>query len=169
MTEDYIKTMVIKILGPDFELIREVNGRNLVDGKKVRIDFLASPKNHLISNGFDNQVFGIEAKSIEFKHIKKINKLIWQTISYAQAEFEFQNSTVRPMFVLVCVLKEPKFGNPGFKEWKTLSRFAQYGNVGVIELEPFWRIRFGDCSYYNQRRGRSAIANLGTKRNVGYL
>lgn len=167
--ENHIKMMAQKILGADFELFPEVNGRNMVEGKKVRIDFLAYPKKHLIDNGFDNQVFGIEAKSVDYSQTKKINKLVWQAISYAQSEFEFNNSLIRPMFVVVCVFKEPEFGSPGFQEWKTLSRFAQYGNVGVIELEPFWRVRFGDCSYYNQRNGKSSIANLGTKRNVGSL
>ena len=169
MKEDHIKTTTIKVLSPDFELIPEVRGRSLVEGRMVRIDFLAFPKSHLIENGFDNQFFGIEAKSVDFSQSKKINKLIWQSISYAQSEFQYNGAFVRPIFVLMCLLSEPKFGTPGFEEWKTLSRFAQYGNVGVIELKPFWRVRFGDCSYYNQRRGKSAIANLGTKRNVGSL
>ncbi len=62
-----------KILGADFELLPEVNGRNMVEERKVRIDFLAYPKKHLIENGFDNRVFGIEAKSIITSATKHVN------------------------------------------------------------------------------------------------
>jgi hypothetical protein len=166
--EDKIKVDIVRELSADFDLVPEVEGKHLIEDKKVIIDFLARPKSHLVANDFDEAWFGIEAKKIDPSKGSSINRLFWQCLSYSQSEFNIEGSIIRPMFVLACVDVLPKYGDPKFNEWQAVRCFVQYGNVGVLELAPAWRIVFGAASpYYSKKRGKNNVTNLGTNRYVG--
>lgn len=167
LSEDEIKSLILHTLSADFQLVPEVKGKHLIENTPVRIDFMAFPKPHLINNGFDEAWFGIEAKRGNFSEAKQINRLMWQCITYAQSTFEIDSTIIRPMFVLASVDHEPQIGDPKRVEWNTLVNFAPYGNVGVMELQPFWRIRFGGTPYYGQKRGKGKVANVGVNRHIG--
>lgn len=171
MSEADIKLLVKAKLGEDFVLIEEVPGRHLIEQSPLRIDFLAFQKQHLINAGFGEFWFGIEAKEIRESttQTKKINRLIWQCITYAQSEFQSPAGIHRPPFVLLCVNTEPKHEDHCFEQWLRLTHFAQYGNVGVMELQPYWKIRFGSCRYYGKKEGKGNVKNLGVKRYVGSI
>lgn len=167
LDEDEIKSLIVRTLSTDFQLVPEVEGKHLIENLSVRIDFMAFPKPHLVNNGFAEAWFGIEAKRGNFTEAKQINRLMWQCITYAQSIFEIDGAIIRPMFVLASVDYEPQYGDPKWAEWNTLGHFVLYGNVGVMELQPFWRIRFGSTPYYGQKRGKGKVANVGTNRHIG--
>jgi len=149
--EDDIKNAIASTMSDDFILSPEVWGNCIIDGTRVRIDFMAYPKQHLIDLGFDAQWFGIEAKSLlrrdgnPIHGLGKINQLIWQVISYAQSTFNIDQARIRPMFVLICTDRVPY---EYCKEWKTLIGLAQYGNVGMLDLAPRWSIHFSNALYF---------------------
>ena len=59
MNEDEYKAYLMDHFGKDFKVREEVEGRFLVDGTKVIIDYLMYSKQHLLKNGFQPDLFAI--------------------------------------------------------------------------------------------------------------
>jgi hypothetical protein len=80
--EEELKKWIIKYLEHDFYIYSEVSG--LLEGCKVRIDFVLYPREHLVIAGFVKEPFGIEVKHfpLNSKFTHKASRAFWQTISY---------------------------------------------------------------------------------------
>ena len=152
-----------RMLAPQFEVEAEVTGKYLVDGSRVRIDLLATPKQSLIDQGFIDQPIGIEVKSPASK--ASSNAFAWQAITYAQSEF----NGVRPAFV--CMFPDVRYF------WEDLTavrmrQFLQFANVGQLETGHYqhnwdqWRIVF-NAPYYSVTRGMGGVTPEGLKRRSG--
>ncbi len=171
MDEPAIKEAIIQSLGEDFILKPEQRGTHPLLQDRVRIDFLAYPLPHLISGGFDEGWFGIEAKDIG-DDAKKLNKVVWQSITYAQSTFRVEDKAIRPMFVVVCVGQAPEHLQGRLPiVWPILFSFAQYARVGHLDLHPHrgWGLKFGAGRYYSQEWGKSQVANIGMIDYVGSI
>ncbi len=166
--EHYLHQKILRCMGKDFFIMQEVSGFFLVDNSKVRMDFLARPKSHLVENGFDDNWFGIEAKV--FRPPKdgsgKLNKLAWQSTTYSQSKFAIPDGAVRPMFVLMCIegdITDEYHAN----HWKSIVNFLQYANVGRLEVKDFheWKIDF-NALYFSSSKGKGK-SNVGLNRYSG--
>jgi hypothetical protein len=170
--EDIVKRLVWNRLSADFILLPEVRGELRFDSeiRRKRIDFMAYPKDHLIQKGFDAGWIGIETKSLfsngkrsEGNWVKQRN-LLWQCLGYSLSQFIVAGTSIRPMFVLACIDAEPIAGESSYEGWKELISFIQRAHVGLFELMPEWRIRFGPIqAYYSEKGGKCAVPNLGKK------
>ena len=154
------------VLSPVFEIQREVCGKNLTDGEKVRIDFILHPKQSLRDRGFDAETVGIEVKSPFSKNVKQ-NAFAWQSVTYAQSEFD----GARPDFVLM--FPDVTHFWPDTTAF-SMQSFLQYANVGMLLLgrdqhmaRQRWCMKFGSTRYFSMDRGVSEQPNAATKRRWG--
>ena len=161
MDEEKIKQQVKGLLSNDFEIKEEITGNHLVEQDVVIIDFMIFPKPHLINQGFEAFWVGIECKYIKpnSEHAnKKLNKLIWQSISYAHSVFNIDKQLIRPRFVLIAFNREEINASDRTNiTWRTLINFAQYANVGVLStVSGGWGMSFGTGNhwYYRTNKGR---------------
>jgi hypothetical protein len=184
MTEQDVKKQIRELLSPDFYIKEEVWGQHMVDGARVRIDFLVMPKIPLINRGFDKWIggdawIGIEAKGCDEEgDPAKGIQLAWQAVTYANSVF---GECGRPPFVLVC----PPLWNflhsfAGSNGSQLFLDFLQKANVGVLDIltdrwtlqrndgVPVWRMKFGsNVIYWDSVMGMGHIAHAAVKRNVG--
>ena len=168
MHEDKIKAVIIETLNGDFILKSEQWGTHPLLHEKVRIDFLAYPRPHLVEAGFDAEWFGIEAKDIG-EDVPKLNRVLCQSITYAQSRFSVGLTTIIPQFIMVCVGQDPDHLQGRLPTaWPILFSSVQYLNVGFLELSP-WKLSFGAGRYYSQQRGKSAVKDIGRIRYVGTI
>lgn len=161
----------IQTLAIDFDMLEEVEGINIPEQCKVRMDYLLHPKPHLIKNGFDDVWFGVEVKSLKNQHdnwdFPKYKKLLWQCVTYRQSLFHASKQNIRPSFVLYYVGNDEYSGGGGFMLIREIETFVQLANVGRLKLaSDGYIISFGLSSYYSRKRGRSAT-NSGIKLYVG--
>ena len=173
MSEPQLKKRFREQLENDFEIVPNVKGRHLIEDQEVVIDFLIKPKAHLVSEGFEDGWVGVEVKYLKEYKLGRLSKLAWQSVSYAQSEFQINGQAVRPRFVLMHAnLSFNLQKQSNIPEQVTgLLGFLEYGNVGWFEFDPLyiWRIGFGSHGYFNKKYGKNKVENLGTKRNVGNL
>jgi len=179
-SEDEYKKDVIAALSADFDIEAEAEGEWPWSNNRYKLDFLLTPKPHLVDKGFDASVFGIEVKSpLGCKEKdKKLLDAVIQAHSYTMCRF---NGKI-PSFVLIYpeikyfFLKHPELpigecpeDYESYQEVRTVRRLMQRANVGELRLLPGdnYKIFFGDCRYYDTKRGRSKIKNLGMVRRIG--
>lgn len=169
LNESEIKAIVVESLASDFILQEEQRGTHPLLQDKVRIDYLAYPLPHLIMQGFDEGWFGIEVKDIG-DDVKRLNKVLWQSITYAQSTFRLEDKTIRPMFVLVCVGQNKDIMQGKLPTvWPILFSLAQYARVGYLDLYPSWSIKFGGGRYYSKKWGKSLVTNIGMIDYIGSI
>ena len=164
MTEDELKRYLLSYLAKDFIVRSEVEGRFLVDGSGVVIDYLIYPKQNLIEHGFVAKWFGTEVKSPDNEGAKKGIQVAWQAITYSQSEFE----SIRPAFVLIFPPLAEFFGTQ-LEAYHVLC-LVQKANVGYIEINSVkksWKIKFGANAYFYSDRGLSKTPNVSTRRHIG--
>lgn len=163
MNENQLKSYLLEHFGKDFIVRDEVEGRFLVDGTPVFIDYLMYPKPNLIEKGFANEWFGIEVKE-PGGDAKKGVQVAWQAITYSQSEFD----GIRPAFVLIFPPITDFFRTEA--DGYYIKVLLQKANVGYLEINKFdkkWKIKFGANSYFYSDSGLSKTPTIATKRNVG--
>ncbi len=89
MSETILTENLIKAIQDDFEILREVSGHHSIYNKNVRIDLMLKAKSHLQEAGFTDEWFGVECKWFDAIHgaTSKVTRMVWQSITYAQSEF----------------------------------------------------------------------------------
>lgn len=167
--ENDLKLLLIEKLSTDFELIPEVFGLHpIIRDKKMKIDFIARPKSHIIDQDFIDEWFGIEVKYISDTRIgRQLNKVFWQAITYAQSTFNIGKppslEKERPCFVFVFINTRAIITEHQ-ERLSNLVSFCQYGNVGQLLLYANgYSFEFGGGIYF---RKRNDIIHRG-KNNVG--
>ena len=177
-SEEEYKEEIVKELSADFFIEPEAEGKWPLDGRTCRLDFLLTPKPHLVENGFDAETFGIEVKSPKSKEsVKKLLDCILQAYTYTLCEFTGR----QPAFVVIYPeIKEffqydfenkyknneiNKFTN---SEVRLIKQLMQRANIGEIKIKHnYFKIFFTDCYFYDKLKGRSKIKNLGMVRRIG--
>lgn len=149
--EKQIKEHVEEALSIHFELLKEVPGKNKMLDQGVRIDFMCRAKPEVVERGFCGDWFGIECKFIQVgKTGGMFSRLIWQSITYVQSDFEIAGTSVSPRFVLTASNVEPPLYESGWWGEPAYS-VARYGCVGMLLLDRgrrLWNIRFGGHDNY---------------------
>ena len=153
MSEKEIRQSLKNDLSNDFDFLDEVVGFYHPSNKEIRIDLLAKAKSHLVEKGFIKDWFGIEIKYFRNdldrnRLIKRINGLIWQSITYAQSYFYETRGLYKQLpFVLI-------FVQPNIKQsfQSIISKkldIAALGSVGqlILERNSLWKIIFDDSIY----------------------
>lgn len=171
--EDGLKDIIETSLGNDFILRREVTGYHLLEKRKIRIDFLAHPKEHLIANHFEPLWFGIEVKSpaVKKEPQKKVMDLAKQAIDYTESEYD----GIIPNFAVIFPSMYHFFHaqdrlTAEYQNFLYYFRsFIQRMKVGTLHVPApgVWSISFGSQLYYSTKRGKGLVKNLGTKRHIG--
>lgn len=162
--EDRLRRILVNLLSDDFDIEAEVTGKFLVDGSQVRIDFLATPHQRLIDLGFIDHSIGIEVKSPASKSASP-NKFAWQSVTYAQSEF----NGIRPAFVLM--FPDVTHFWDGLIAVK-MRQFLEMANVGQLETGRYehnwreWRMVFNNA-YYSAKYGMGGVSNEAIKRRSG--
>lgn len=153
------------LIQEDFTFEREVDGRFLVDGSAVRIDYLIRAKLHLQDKGFTAEAIGVEVKTPVDKG-NRMAKLAWQAITYSQSEFYGK----RPPFILIYPWLSSFAASKHKKDGLILlTSLLQKSNVGTIDFKPngSWRIHSTGVNYFDSVRGLSSAPNGLLKRYVG--
>ncbi|WP_422103162.1 hypothetical protein [Vreelandella sp.] len=146
MTEKSLKDNLIANLSKDFEVSEEVWGYHPIYEVHLRIDILLRAKPHLIAEGFTNEWFGVECKWVEgaIGQTSKTNRLVWQSITYAQSTFKIQGNSVRPRFV--AVFTPDRLNSSIDRHLATLLGVGLYGCVGKLYFyrDGSWGIKFAN-------------------------
>ena len=176
--EDDYKKEVVASLSNDFFIEPEVVGTWPLDGKTCRLDFLLSPKPHLVEKGFDAETFGIEVKSPTSKEsVKKLLDCVLQAYTYTLCSFNQK----QPAFVLiypeiktffhhdfVYKYKENEINKYTGREIALIRQLMQRSNVGELTIrDDYFRIFFSNSYFYDSKKGRSTIKNLGMVKRIG--
>lgn len=144
MSEKSLKGNLVARLSKDFEILEEVWGYHSIYEARLRIDILLRAKQHLVAEGFTNEWFGVECKWVEgaIGQTSKTNRLVWQSITYAQSTFEVQGSSVRPRFV--AVFTPDKLEQSIDHHLSALLGVGLYGCVGKLYFyrDGSWGIKF---------------------------
>ncbi|MBW1682873.1 MAG: hypothetical protein JRJ35_11260 [Deltaproteobacteria bacterium] len=171
--EDRLKDILEQSLEKDFILKREKVGYHLLEQRKVRIDFLLYPKQHLIENGFEPIWFGCEVKSpaVKKEPQKNVMDLAKQCIDYTESKID----GIIPSFALMFPSMYHFFHAKNLltQEYQSFlyyfRSFIQRLKVGTLHIfsPGDWAIRFGSQYYYTTKKGKGRVKNLGTKRHIG--
>ena len=134
-------------LQEDFHIYKEVPGVHLAENTNVRIDFILYPKEHLISEGFVEEPFGVEVKYFKqeegFTH--KTSRGIWQTISYNDCLFKIKDKEFKTKFCLLFSnlsfsSETALIKNLGYEwendqiEWSGMIHVANHARVGTLSI-----------------------------------
>ncbi len=175
MDEDCLKDILKNSLKNDFIIEWEKVGCHLLEQRKIRIDFLLYPKQHLIDNGFDPLWFGCEVKSpaVKKEPQKNVMDFAKQCIDYTESKID----GIVPNFVVMFPSMYHFFHahnqlTPEYRSFLYLFRsFIQRLKVGTLHIFCLddWAIRFGSQRYYSTKNGKGQIKNLGTKRRIGSI
>ena len=154
-------------LQEDFHIYKEVPGVHLAENTNVRIDFILYPKEHLISEGFVEEPFGVEVKYFKqeegFTH--KTSRGIWQTISYNDCLFKIKDKEFKTKFCLLFSnlsfsSETALIKNLGYEwendqiEWSGMIHVANHARVGTLSINgdkqglTGWGIRFAGGTYF---------------------
>ncbi len=159
--ESNLKEILIGQLNSDFILLSEISGVSDFYNKKIKIDILAYPKEHLVDNGFDPEWFGVEIKHFDKPGDSgKLSRFIWQAITYQHAIYNLKNTIIKPLFVLCFSNYEsmnahndssyPKY----FPGMMLIAGLGRVGNLVVFGKDkPGWRIRFATSTYFTKIAG----------------
>ncbi len=144
MPETILTENLIKAIEDDFEILREVSGHHSIYNKNVRIDLMLKAKSHLQEAGFTDEWFGVECKWFDTVHgaTSKVTRMVWQSITYAQSEFNINGKSLVPSFVAVYTPDNlPKSIEDHLNK---LLNLGLYGNVGRLYFykDKSWGIKF---------------------------
>lgn len=184
-SEDEVKAFLISFFSSDFHISEEVQGRHLAANVAVRIDFILTPRRHLIESGYDPAPFGVEAKYFKqesgFTH--KTSRAFWQSISYNDCEFEFNNQRIMLKYCLL-------FSNLSFEqelalvksyghnlendqiEWHGMIHLANHANVGILQVSGSkdvpkgWVVKFAGGIYFYRRHYNGKLQYYKSNENV---
>lgn len=174
--ENDLKALLIGTLLDDFEIEREVAGRHIIEGQRVRADFLIRARSHILDYDITPEWIGIEVKFFNERsnHLGgKMNETFWQAVTYGQTLFKVGKAPfleqVRPTmaFIFVNTRSIPRKHQDRFS---ALLSFCQYANVGQLTLSPVgYEFSFGGGFYFGKHRGdfRIGNTNLGVRRYIG--
>lgn len=144
MSEAALIDQLIKNIGHDFEVLREVPGYHPIYKKNVRIDLMLKARPHLQEAGFTNEWFGVECKWSDTVHgaTSKVTRMAWQSITYAQSTFLVKGDHLAPSFV--AVYTPDNLDRIIESHLETLLSLCLYGNVGRLFLyrDQSWGIKF---------------------------
>lgn len=162
-------------IAEDFEVLREVPGRHLTEGTRVKLDYVLTPRTHLLNAGFKPGPVGLEVKllPVDSGFSPKASRFIWQAVSYTDCEFQVGGGCVRLPRVLL-------FSNISFEDelgmlkgidhsalsndrakWSALLELANHANVGNFEIYGTRDRRLG-CALRSQPEPTSADADRNT-------
>lgn len=176
-------------LEEDFEVLREVPGRHLTEGTRVKVDYFLSPREHLVSRGFRAGPIGLEVKHLPVHggFSPKASRFVWQAVSYTECEFEvgalrirlptmllFSNVSFDEELAMLRGIDHSALGNDRAK-WTALLELANHANVGNLEIygargrREGWRIAFATGVYFRRRGAEYSLsdANLFNKVRIG--
>lgn len=163
--EGAVRSFVKHALAHDFDLADEVEGRHLIENVKVVVDFVLTPRPHLVAKGFPNVAIPLEVKEFSDRDNKSV-RAVWQCITYAQSEF----LGARPPFVLLFppIRYFVKDGNP-CEHAACLVSLMPKGNVGELHFSSRaeWEIFFGANRFFSPSRGLGGQPTVPFKRYVG--
>lgn len=174
----------------DFYIRKEVRGQHLAENVEVRIDFLLKARPHLIHEGYDPALFGVEVKYFppENDFTYKISRGIWQAISYNDCAFETKNGAQKPKYCLLFSnlsfqnelnLLNDFYGQNDRLEWNAMLGVANHARVGRIVIDGDknkfmgWSIKFAGGTYFSCRikdsrhHFRKSNENLINKLRIG--
>ncbi|MGX9759138.1 hypothetical protein [Pseudomonas shahriarae] len=144
MSEAALIDRLIKNIGHDFEIRREVPGYHPIYKKNVRIDLMLKARSHLQEAGFTNEWFGVECKWSDTVHgaTSKVTRMAWQSITYAQSTFLIDGENLVPSFV--AVYTPDNLDRRIETHLETLLSLGLYGNVGRLYFykDLSWGIKF---------------------------
>jgi hypothetical protein len=166
-------------ISEDFHVLREVPRRHLTEGTRVKLDYVITPRIHLLQAGFKPGPLGLEVKHlpVDGGFSPKASRFIWQAVSYTDCEFELEDERVRLPRVLL-------FSNMSFDDelemlrgiehsvlsndrakWAALLELANHANVGNVEMygtrdrRDGWRIAFATGIYFRRRGSEFSLSN----------
>jgi len=164
LNEQQLKIKLFETLCNDFVFRTEVCGTH-IHGEKVRIDYLAWPKQHLINNGFPKVVIGIEVKAPGMGSVSKGHDLIAQAVTYKYSTFV---DNICPELIFIYPGFDSFFGYHGKEVVCSVSSICQHLNIGCVStLLRGWEMHFAGGLFYSSMTGKGKIANVGTKNYVG--
>ena len=164
--ENKLKVFFRKYFKTDFFIYPEVEGTHNESGKKVIIDFIIAPRQHLLDQGFEKDFFGVEVKYLnpESDIHSKTSKAFWQTITYNYSTFNIRGERIlipRSTFL---------FSNLSFKDeqklfpinkninsrsaWFAYLELANHAGVGILNIRYYedkpvgWSFDFAINTYY---------------------
>ena len=164
--EKELKIKCSNLLKNDFNIAENLCGFDMIYKKKVIIDFMIFPKEHLIENGFDPVWFGLEVKHFGAPgQSGKMSRFLWQCVSYVQSEFNIDNRVIRPKCVLGFsdVEESNHFNAESFRDykimWLSMVRLVAFAHVGILkaDISPKststhnWSIWFSTSLYFRRR------------------
>jgi hypothetical protein len=153
MTEESLKAK-IRALSPEFHVREEIRGRHALYDQNVRIDFMLKAREPLIQSGFTSNWFGVECKWITGINgqTAKTTKLIWQSITYAQSQFQVDGASVTPRFV---ALLTPDMHASIESNVSAMLSLALYGCVARMYFyrDGSWGIKFASIYARSSAQG----------------
>ncbi|MDP5292611.1 hypothetical protein Q9290_09975 [Oceanimonas sp. CHS3-5] len=169
MNEQRLTQDLINRISNDFEILQEVEGYHQLYNQNVRIDLVLRAKQHLIEQGFTSEWFGIECKWVQgvIKQTSKTTRLVWQSITYAQAVFNVHGNWEKLRFV--AVYTPPQLEHSIEENLKRLLEVGHYGCVGRFHFyksNSGWCIRFSNV-YASTNGGFHISHNQLPKPRVG--
>ena len=194
-SEEELSAFVREYPKHDFELFAEVEGIGYVQGtpRRVRLDYLIRPKQHLLDAGFVDQYMGIEVKLLDYEGGKRFSgksaKGVFQALSYWYSSATWHPPSEKEPVELACVLL---FTNLSFEDerrqvfntynqryhvyWRALIALAQQANVGELLIldhgprKKGWGIDFVGSRYFSKRPSggfRLTNPNLINRKRIG--
>lgn len=152
MDETMLKQTFRHWMEPHFNMQWEVKGRHLIEGKTVYADILLTPKQHLLSAGFEDMTIVVEVKAMGDK-VDKLARAMWQTATYVQSEFD----GVRPRMGAIFPYPQSVWGYDGLSDEggqlldtrRSLLNLMFWANVGYFkDTERGWKLNVGTQSYF---------------------
>ena len=159
MSENSHASHIKYCLESDFEIIEQVRGLHLIENEKVKIDLMIRPKSHLIAAGFDDCWVGVEVKFFRdpVRQIGKVARLLWQSITYRQSEYDIGGLKVRPQFVLMAsnIYSDTVEEEELRKMYRPTLQVANLAMVGLLEAadKNNWNISFVSSGYMRKKHG----------------
>jgi hypothetical protein len=166
MNETELKRLLTSRLTDSFHFESEVRGIHRQSGEVVIADFIATPMNPLVEDGFDLGSFPIEVKAIDWAKVDsgRLYKTFWQAHTYSESTFESPDigklqATFSALFVSPAPFPPPSDHRViQLTRWTHLLELGVCANVASIRMrEDDWGLYFGQGSYYTHSRGVSSI------------
>ncbi|MBC3234161.1 hypothetical protein [Pseudomonas lurida] len=171
MSETALIDRLIKNIGHDFEIRREVPGYHPMYKKNVRIDLMLKARSHLQEAGFTNEWFGVECKWSDAVQgaTSKFTRMVWQSITYAQSKFLVDGEHLVPSFV--AVYTPDNLDRIIESHLETLLSLGLYGNVGRLYFyrDLSWGIKFASIYARSSPNGFHMSHNQLPARRAGSI
>ena len=175
-------------LKDDFFIHKEISGIHKITNKKVRIDAILYPKEHVIESGLDAGYIGIELKILPIddeaeSFAKKTARAFWQAITYQESSFELFGTRKDLIFSLLFTNLDFSLSGGKPKDYpyrfhesigskfalmNSLAMLANHGHVGRLSFECHpkkqddWSICFAGSPYFRRKTHFNAESELVT-------